>query len=39
MILVIGIIGILFLALETGCLLTLFQGAAYFRKLSVGEIF
>lgn len=38
MILVIGIIGILFLSLETGCLLTLFQGAAYFRKLSAGEI-
>lgn len=39
MILLIGIVGVLFLALETGCLLTLFQGAAYFRKLRVGEIF
>lgn len=38
MIILIGIIGILFLALETGCLLTLFQGAAYFRKLDMGEI-
>lgn len=38
MFLVIGIIGILFLSLETGCLLTLFQGAAYFRRLSPGEI-
>lgn len=39
MILMIGIIGILFLTLETGCLLTLFQGAAYFRKLNIAEIF
>lgn len=32
------IIGILILALETGCLLTLFQGALYSRKLKPGEI-
>lgn len=32
------VIGILILALETGCLLTLFQGALYSRKLSPGEI-
>lgn len=33
------VVGTVFLALETGCLLTLFQGAAYCRKLDVAEIF
>lgn len=32
------VIGILILTLETGCLLTLFQGALYSRKLKPGEI-
>ncbi len=32
------IVGIFFLAFETGCLLTLFQGAVYYRKLNLGEI-
>ncbi|WP_312502375.1 glycerophosphodiester phosphodiesterase [Lacrimispora sp.] len=31
-------IGILILTLETGCLLTLFEGAYYSRKLKLGEI-
>lgn len=37
MILVIGIIGILFLALETGCLLTLFQGGGVFPEAQCGR--
>ena len=39
MIFIAVVIGTVFLALETGCLLTLFQGAAYCRKLDVAEIF
>lgn len=33
-----AVTGILILTLETGCLLTLFQGALYSRKLKPGEI-
>lgn len=38
MLFVSGLVGILFLSLETGCLLTLFQGAFYFRRLTPKEI-
>lgn len=38
MLLMMVIIGILMLAMETGCLLTLYQGAFYSRKLTPGEI-
>jgi len=38
MIAVMVVIGILILMLETGCLLTLYEGAFYSRKLKMGEI-
>lgn len=37
-ILLLGAVGILFLAFETSCLLTVYQAAAYYRKLDVAEI-
>ncbi len=38
MIAVMVVIGILILMLETGCLITLYEGAFYSRKLKMGEI-
>lgn len=37
-ILAIGIIGLILLAVELGVLITAFQGAAYYRKMNLGEI-